>query len=183
MEVHSAKDVFGNCGPQTQCGLIWRKAAHKTSPADAQGLRRALQALADGFWRRVRKFRTAIATRKCVGPTAISNSLVLGLVATNRLPPYARIPMPIPRPVAGVSDDEPEKGMALLRLLAAHGFRGDRCAGSPISYLPACSAERASPPDSRTPAHVSCCTALRGFHRHHPNPRVAAWTRRRIIVE
>jgi hypothetical protein len=79
MEVHSAKVVFGNGGAWTQCGPIWRKTAHETTPDDAQEFRRAKHALAGGFERGMRKFRTAIATRKCVGPMPISNSLVLGL--------------------------------------------------------------------------------------------------------
>ena len=80
MEVRSAGSAFEKRGARTQCGPIGRKRAREISPDDAEGSRRALEALAEGFWGGVRKFRAAVVAQKCVGPTAISNSLVLGLV-------------------------------------------------------------------------------------------------------
>ena len=79
MEVRSAGSAFEKRGARTQCGPIWRKTAHETSPDHAKESRQALEVLAAGLGRGVRKFRTTIATRKPVGPTAISSSLVLGL--------------------------------------------------------------------------------------------------------
>jgi len=79
--VRSAESVFEKCGARTQCRSIWRKTGREISPRDEEGIEQATRALGDGFSKGARKFQAANPARKCVGPMAISDSLVLGLVA------------------------------------------------------------------------------------------------------